>query len=133
MDQAGSPSQPCRTSLLTGAARTSAGGLIGAELTPLERADLTAELVRLFSAPAEPVANEETTPLLDPSPAQEKPDQVGQVSAGGRGNKSGVANAARELGKPRSTIQRDLKIAAASPEAKAAARASGLRRRWVGG
>jgi hypothetical protein len=68
-----------------------------AELTVQQRADWTAELVKLCE--------------------EEEVAQVGPLSPG-RGKKGGVREAARELGKPRSTVQRDLKIAATAPEAK---------------
>ena len=49
----------------------------------------------------------------------DKVAQVGPLSdKGGRGNKSGIRHAARELGVPRQTVQRAVKIAALSPEAK---------------
>jgi hypothetical protein len=59
-------------------------------------------------------------------PAENKGGQVGHVSVGGRGNDGGVAKAARELGKPRTTIRRDLKIATITPPAEAAAIDAGL-------
>jgi hypothetical protein len=82
-----------------------------AELTVQERAEWTAALVEL---------------------CEEKVGQVDPVSAGGSGNEGGIRQAARELKKPseseegaRSRIRRDKKIAAASDEAKQAARAAG--------
>jgi ParB-like chromosome segregation protein Spo0J len=102
-----------------------------AELTPLDRADLTAELVRLFSVPAEePVAEEEApAPLPDTAaaaPVEEKPREVRAVSRGGRGNTGGVRQAARELGRPETNVRQDMKIAKTAPLAKEAARAAGL-------
>ena len=50
--------------------------------------------------------------------AKEKPAQNGQVSAGGRGNAGGTAEAARKLGVPRSTLQRALKATEAGGDAR---------------
>jgi ParB-like chromosome segregation protein Spo0J len=84
-----------------------------AELTVLERSDLSTELVRLYAD--------------DAAEVPKKLAQVGQVSGkGGRGITGGVAAAARDLGKPRATVQRDLKIGSTAPEAKEAARVAGL-------
>ena len=79
-----------------------------AELTALERSELTAEWIRLTS-PAD------------------KPFQVETVSAkGGRGKEGGVNAAARELGISKTDAHRAVKVAALSPEAKEAARDAGL-------
>jgi ParB family chromosome partitioning protein len=74
-----------------------------AELTAQQRADWTAELVKLCAE-----------------------EEVAQVGPPGRYEKRGVREAARELNLPRSSVQRDLKIAGISPEAKEAIRAAGL-------
>ena len=79
-----------------------------AELTALERSELTAEWIQLTS-PAD------------------KPFQVETVSAkGGRGKEGGVNAAARELGISKTDAHRAVKVAALSPEAKEAARDAGL-------
>jgi ParB family transcriptional regulator, chromosome partitioning protein len=52
--------------------------------------------------------------------------QPEQVSAGGRGNKGGEAQASRELGLSRADVHRAGKVAAISPKAKEAAREAGL-------
>lgn len=83
-----------------------------AELTELERGEMVAEWVELTGF---------------------KPEQNVQVSVGGRGNKDGISQAARQLpldGKTenakRMNVVRSIKVASLSPEAKAAARDSGL-------
>ena len=79
-----------------------------AELTALERSELTAEWIRLTS-PAD------------------KLFQVETVSAkGGRGKEGGVNAAARELGISKADAHRAVKVAALSAEAKEAARDAGL-------
>ena len=55
----------------------------------------------------------------------EKPAQLGPVS-GGRGNKSGINDAARQLGIERKEVQRSVKVASLSPEAQAVAVEEGL-------
>jgi len=82
--------------------------------------------VRLFAAPAESGAEEETAPLLAAETVEEEVAQLGPPDKADPHEKRGVRKAARELGKPRTSIDRDLKIAAAAPEAKAAAVAAGL-------
>lgn len=54
-----------------------------------------------------------------------KPAQVAQVS-GGRGNTGGLSQAARDLGLPRDTVRRAVRISKLDPAAKEAAKASGL-------
>ena len=76
-----------------------------AELSVGERSDQIAEWVRLTT---------------------DKPDQVEQVSKGGRGKESGVAKASRDLGIDRSEVNRSVRIASITPEAREAARAVGL-------
>lgn len=86
-----------------------------ADLTARERAEQIAEWVRL----AEQKRQREA----------EKVAQVGPVSTngkGGRGNQEGVRAAARELGLKRTTVQRAVKIAGMSDEAKEAAEQAGL-------
>ena len=75
------------------------------ELTVQERADHIAEWVRL---------------------TEEKLGQVAQVSKGGRGHEGGMAAATRELGIDRTQARRAVKIAAITPEAKAATREVGI-------
>src|SRR6185437_8736304 len=97
-----------------------------AELTVQQRAEWTAALVALCVAETAPQPKPaDAGPLFAAAPP-EKPGQLGHVSAGGRGNSGGVAEAARELGTPRTTVRRDLKIAAIAPAAKEAARAARL-------
>lgn len=77
------------------------------EITALERSKLRAQWLEVTS--------------------KNKPRQVGAVSeAGGRGNKGGVKQAARDLSIPEGSLRRDIKIASLSPEAQEAAKASGL-------
>jgi hypothetical protein len=80
-----------------------------AELTTLERSSQVAEWV-----------------TLSEGKTGGKPVQPEQVSKGGRGNKGGVAAASRELGVDRSEVNRSIKIADISDEAKEAATAAGL-------
>lgn len=56
----------------------------------------------------------------------DKVAQVGQVSKGGRGNTGGVSKAARDLNLERKEVDRAVKIASLTPEAKAAATENGL-------
>ncbi|MDQ7830273.1 MAG: hypothetical protein RDU30_00945 [Desulfovibrionaceae bacterium] len=70
-----------------------------AELTAQERAKLVAEWTELVG---------------------EKPGQLAQV-LGGRGNKDGVSEAARQLGLERTDVRRCMKIASLSPEAQSVA------------
>jgi ParB-like nuclease domain len=90
---------------------TIAENLHRADLTVAERASQVAEWVRLTTEKAQPA----------------KPDQVEQVSKGGRGKESGVAKAARDLGIDRSEVNRALNIDAITQEAKEAAAAAGLK------
>lgn len=82
-----------------------AENLARADLTALERAEQTAEWIRLKEI---------------------KLAQVGPVSPGGRGKEGGVRAAARELGVKRTSAQRSKKIAKITPEAKAAAVDAGI-------
>ena len=50
-----------------------------------------------------------------------KPVQVAQVSLGGRGNKGGESEAARQLGLDRDDVRRAIKVASITPEAQQAA------------
>lgn len=77
------------------------------ELGEIERAELLARWVELS---ANRKAPEEVAQL---APLSEK---------GGRGNKSGIRQAARDLGLPRDQVARAVKIASLTPEAKAAGR-----------
>jgi hypothetical protein len=70
----------------------------------MERSELVAEWIRLVEE------------------ADDKPVQVAQVSKGGRGKKSGISQASRELGIDRYTARRAVKVANLTPEAKATAR-----------
>jgi ParB family chromosome partitioning protein len=81
-----------------------------ADLTVLERDEHIAEWVRLAGKNDDP-----------------KPGQVGPVSnVGGRGKEGGISAAARELGIAGTTAKRATKVAAITPEAKAAAKETGL-------
>lgn len=73
-----------------------------AELSELERSRLRSEWVEII-----------------------KPVQLEQVY-GGRGNKAGESEAARQLGIDRVSLHRSLKVASLSPEAQDAARSTGL-------
>lgn len=55
-----------------------------------------------------------------------KPAQSAQVSKGGRGNKGGISEAAREFGIDRDDARRAIKVSALSDEAKEVAREVGL-------
>ena len=57
---------------------------------------------------------------------EDKVAQVGPVSLGGRGNKSGVREAARQLGLSRQDVERAIKVASITPEAQQAAHEVGL-------
>ena len=52
--------------------------------------------------------------------------QVAPVSLGGRGNKSGEREAARQLGLDRDDVRRAIKVASITPEAQQAAHEVGL-------
>ena len=60
---------------------------------------------------------------------EDKVAQVGPVSLGGRGNKSGVREAARQLGLSRQDVERAIKVASITPEAQQAAHEVG--NRWA--
>lgn len=75
------------------------------DLTKQERAEQIAEWIELV--------------------ASAKPAQLAQVS-GGRGKEGGISAASRDLGIDRDEARRAIKIAAITPEAKAAVRESGL-------
>lgn len=75
------------------------------EISEIERAELVAEWVKIVD--------------------ERKPAQLGQVSEppqGGRGKRAGQSEIARNLGMTRQTVERSLKVAALSPEAKEAAK-----------
>ena len=55
-----------------------------------------------------------------------KPRQLDAVSAGGRGKKGGIREAARQLGLSEADIRRAIKVASLSPEAQQAAHEVGL-------
>lgn len=75
-----------------------------AELTVLQRAEQVAKWVEL----------------------SDKVAQVAPVSKGGRGNEGGERKAARELNLERTQVQRAIKVAALTDEAKQAAQSRGL-------
>jgi ParB-like chromosome segregation protein Spo0J len=79
------------------------------DLTPLERSEQIVEWSKLIKEKQE----------------RDKPAQAAQVS-GGRGNKGGAAQAARDLDIDRDAIRRAEKIAKITPEAKQAAIDSGM-------
>ena len=79
-----------------------------AELTVMERSEQIAEWVRLTKD------------------RQIKLAQVAPVSKGGRGNKGGVRQAARDLGLTRDEVRRAEKIDAIVPAAKEAAKQAGI-------
>lgn len=84
-----------------------------AELTALQRDEQIARWIEL-------------TTVKDELPDLEsKPVQPAQVS-GGRGNKGGLSDAARELGVERTDAYRAIKVASLSPDAKAIAVETGL-------
>lgn len=60
---------------------------------------------------------------------ENKPAQVAQVSLGGRGNKGGESEAARQLGLDRDDVRRAIKVASITPEAQQAAHEVG--NRWA--
>ena len=55
-----------------------------------------------------------------------KPRQLDAVSAGGRGKKGGIREAARQLGLSEADVRRAIKVASLSPEAQQAAYELGL-------
>ena len=57
---------------------------------------------------------------------EDKPRQVDEVSRGGRGNKDGNAEAARQLGLSEPDVRRAIKVASITPEAQQAAHEVGL-------
>ena len=81
-----------------------------AELPQMERDKLVAEWERLVGQ-------------------EDKVAQVGPVSLGGRGNKSGVREASRQLGLSRQDVERAIKVASITPEAQQAAHEVG--NRWA--
>lgn len=82
-----------------------------ADLTMLERDEHISEWVRLAGK----------------NHVDDKPGQVGPVlNVGGRGKEGGISAAARELGIAGTTAKRATKVAAITPEAKAAARETGI-------
>ena len=58
-----------------------------------------------------------------------KPRQLDAVSAGGRGKKGGIREAARQLGLSEADVRRAIKVASLSPEAQQAAHEVG--NRWA--
>jgi hypothetical protein len=80
--------------------------LVRSEMTVLQQAEGAARLVELY----------ETDAL-----GAEEPAQIAQVSKGGRGKRGGLSDAARNFGIERRKLQRLLKIADITPEAKARA------------
>ena len=60
---------------------------------------------------------------------EDKVAQLAPVSLGGRGNKSGEREAARQLGLDRDDVRRAIKVASLSPEAQQAAHEVG--NRWA--
>ena len=78
-----------------------------AELPQVERDKLVAEWCRLVGK-------------------EDKPVQVAQVSLGGRGNKGGESETARQLGLDRYDVRRAIKVASITPEAQQAAHEVGL-------
>jgi ParB family chromosome partitioning protein len=80
-----------------------------ADLSAMERAEQIAEYARLAKEKRE----------------SEKPAQLAPVS-GGRGNRGGDRQAARDLGLTRDEVRRAERVAAIAPEAKEAARKAGL-------
>ena len=57
---------------------------------------------------------------------EDKPVQVAQVSLGGRGNKGGESETARQLGLDRYDVRRAIKVASITPEAQQTAHEVGL-------
>jgi ParB family chromosome partitioning protein len=91
-----------------------------AELTELERDLQLAEWIRLTEqAEAETLAAEMAKKRGKTK--EDKPAQSAQVSAakGGRGKKSGISQAARELGVDRNDARRAIKVDSLTPGAKA--------------
>lgn len=85
------------------------------ELGEIEKAELMAKWVEISAERVKAV----------PKPDDGKPGQSGPVSGkGGRGNKGGINQAARELGVPATQLKRAVRVASLSPEAKAAGRAA---------
>lgn len=87
------------------------------EITALERSELLAKWVRL---------TEEKRQVQSAGNEHSKPAQLAPVSKGGRGKVSGIRQAAREIGVPRDSIARAVKVAGLSDEAKEAAKEAGL-------
>jgi hypothetical protein len=106
--------------------------LLKHNLVVMERAAMTGRLVRLIErAEDEGYQPPETlVPASRANPEKDKLAQVGQVSkrgiVEGRGNKGGVSEIARKLGRPRETVRRELKVDALSNDAKEAAKELGL-------
>ncbi|KNY18247.1 hypothetical protein AKG11_03700 [Shinella sp. SUS2] len=87
------------------------------EITALERSELLAKWVKL---------TEEKRQVQSAGNEHSKPAQLAPVSKGGRGKASGIRQAAREIGVPRDSIARAVKVAGLSDEAKEAAKEAGL-------
>ena len=64
---------------------------------------------------------------------EDKPRQVDEVSRGGRGNKDGNAEAARQLGLSEPDVRRAIKVASITPEAQQAAHEVGNQKQAIAG
>ena len=94
-----------------------------AELTVIQRSEMIAEWVSLTSAQEADAA--QLAPIE--SRDQEKPAQLAQVSAkGGRGLQGGISAATKALNLERTQVQRAVKIASITPEAKIVATEAGI-------
>lgn len=89
------------------------------EIDDVERAELVAAWVKLQGA-RKKARKAEKAKLAQLAPVSKR----GQVE--GRGNTGGIRQAARDLSITRQTVERSIKIASLSPEAKEAAVAAGL-------
>ena len=64
---------------------------------------------------------------------EDKVAQLAPVSLGGRGNKSGEREAARQLGLDRDDVRRAIKVASITPEAQQAAHEVGNQKQAIAG
>ena len=64
---------------------------------------------------------------------EDKPRQLDEVSRGGRGNKDGNAEAARQLGLSEPDVHRAIKVASITPEAQQAAHEVGNQKQAIAG
>ena len=64
---------------------------------------------------------------------ENKPRQLDEVSRGGRGNKDGNAEAARQLGLSEPDVRRAIKVASITPEAQQAAHEVGNQKQAIAG